>query len=302
MLVSIGKDKNGNDKMAVRIATPMTSRFVDILEVNQESGKYEISTGLQPSAPEVAELKQLVQMAVNTRYPAWGGQIPAGGNDPTANMWDSAKYPEMQGLLKIKGTSGYTPVVIDQNNTPLDPSVWSTYLYQGCIVELVVTAWAFDNKSKGAAFSVEVIKVVDNTAPRIGGGGGMSSDTVAGIFGAPMGQAPVTPTANPAPVTPQASAPVATPPPVAAPVTPVKVYVHTDPAITKEQYQAHDAAWTEDLLVAQGKGRWEEQTPVAAPVAAPVVPAVPAVPGVPAGAPGVQPYPDFLDQPGVVPQ
>ncbi|AUR82376.1 hypothetical protein NVP1023O_67 [Vibrio phage 1.023.O._10N.222.51.B4] len=127
--------------------------------------------------------------------------------------------------------------------------------------------------------------------------GGMAPQAGAPVGGVPMGQpaAPVTPAANPVPVTPQAAAPIATPPPVAAPVTPVKVYVHTDPAITKEQYQAHDAAWTEDLLVAQGKGRWEEQTPVAAPVAAPVTPAAPS-------APGVQPAHDFLSQPGVTPQ
>ncbi|AUR88827.1 hypothetical protein NVP1118B_67 [Vibrio phage 1.118.B._10N.261.49.F6] len=127
--------------------------------------------------------------------------------------------------------------------------------------------------------------------------GGMAPQAAAPVGGVPMGQpaAPVTPAANPTPVTPQASAPIATPPPVAAPVTPVKVYVHTDPAITKEQYQAHDAAWTEDLLVAQGKGRWEEQSPAAA---APVTPAAPSAPGVP----GVQPAHDFLSQPGVTPQ
>ncbi|AUR98497.1 hypothetical protein NVP1251O_66 [Vibrio phage 1.251.O._10N.261.55.E5] len=126
--------------------------------------------------------------------------------------------------------------------------------------------------------------------------GGMAPQAAAPVGGVPMGQAPVTPAANPAPVTPQASAPVATPPPVAAPVTPVtsvKVYVHTDPAITKEQYQAHDVAWTEDLLVSQGKGRWEEQTPVA-----PVTPAAPSAPTTP----GVQPAHDFLQQPGVVAQ
>lgn len=120
--------------------------------------------------------------------------------------------------------------------------------------------------------------------------GGMAPQAAAPVGGQPMGAA--APAANPAPVTPQAAAPIATPPPVATPVTPVKVYVHTDPAITKEQYQAHDAAWTEDLLVAQGKGRWEEQTPVAAPVAAPATPS----------APGVQPAHDFLSQPGVTPQ
>ena len=132
--------------------------------------------------------------------------------------------------------------------------------------------------------------------------GGMAPQAAAPVGGVPMGQqaAPVAPAANPAPVTPQASAPVATPPPVASQVPPVKVYVHTDPAITKEQYQAHDAAWTEDLLVSQGKGRWEEQTPTTP--AAPVAPAAPAAPGVQPATPGVQPAHDFLQQPGVVPQ
>lgn len=117
--------------------------------------------------------------------------------------------------------------------------------------------------------------------------GGMAPQAAAPVGGQLMGQAPVTPAANPAPVTPQAS----------APVTPVKVYVHTDPAITKEQYQAHDAAWTEDLLVSQGKGRWgsvdgvpvgHTPTPVSAPVAAAPT--------------GVTPAHDFLNQPGAVPQ
>ncbi|AUR87813.1 hypothetical protein NVP1104O_63 [Vibrio phage 1.104.O._10N.286.49.A12] len=123
-------------------------------------------------------------------------------------------------------------------------------------------------------------------------GGQLMGQAAAPVGGQLMGQAaaPVTPASNPAPVTPATNPAPVTPPPVAAPVTPVKVYVHTDPTITKEQYQAHDAAWTEDLLVAQGKGRWEEQTPVA--------PAAPSAPS----APGVQPAHDFLQQPGVVPQ
>ena len=126
--------------------------------------------------------------------------------------------------------------------------------------------------------------------------GGMAPQAAAPVGGAPMGQAsaPVggapmgqaaAPVANPA--APQAVAPQAVSPAPVAPVTPVKVYVHTDPTVTKEQYQAHDAAWTEEMLVSQGKGRWEEQAPVAAPVSAPT---------------GVQPAHDFLQQPGVTPQ
>ena len=131
--------------------------------------------------------------------------------------------------------------------------------------------------------------------------GGMAPQAAAPVGGAPMGQAaapvggaPMGQAAAPvggAPVSqPAVPAPVSQP---AAPVTPVKVYVHTDPNVTKEQYQAHDAAWTEEMLVSQGKGRWEEQAPAAAPVSAPATPAAPT---------GVQPAHDFLQQPGVTPQ
>ena len=131
--------------------------------------------------------------------------------------------------------------------------------------------------------------------------GAMAPQAAAPVGGVPVGHTPAPQAAGPvvgAPVghTPAPQA-VPTPTPVStpAPVAPVKVYVHTDPAVTKEQYQAHDAAWTEDMLVSQGKGRWEEQAApalVSAPVSAPV-----------AAAPtGVQPAHDFLQQPGVVPQ
>lgn len=140
--------------------------------------------------------------------------------------------------------------------------------------------------------------------------GGMAPQAAAPVGGAPMGQAaaPAAPAALAAnhaaqqavaastQAVPDSAALInpntAAPAPV-APVTPVKVYVHTDPAITKEQYQAHSEAWTEEMLVSQGKGRWEEQAPVAAPVSAPAAPAAPT---------GVQPAHDFLQQPGVTPQ
>lgn len=287
MIVSLGKDKDNQDKVAVRIATAMTARFVDIVSPNDESGKYEISVGLAPSAPEVAELRQLVSTAIQKKFPAWQGQVPPGGNDPLANMWDHTKYAEMQGLLKIKATSGFMPVVIDQNNCPLDPSVLVNYLYPGCKVELVVTAWAFDNKAKGAALSVEVIKVVDNTCPRIGGGGGVSMDAVANIFGGgaqmqPAMQAPVqqpamqAPVQQPAASLAQPAASLASPAPsLSQPAAaPQRVYEHTDPQFTKAQWlQAHPTL-TDEQLVAAGKGRWVEQ-------------------------PVIQPAHDFLQQPGL---
>lgn len=129
--------------------------------------------------------------------------------------------------------------------------------------------------------------------------GGMAPQAAAPVGGAPVAN-PAAPVANPAapvaqPAAPvgQPTAPVANPAAPVAPVTPVKVYVHTDPTVTKEQYQAHDAAWTEEMLVSQGKGRWEEQAPAAALVSTPAAPAAPT---------GVQPAHDFLQQPGVTPQ
>lgn len=221
----------------------------------------------------------------------------------------SSSYPAGHMLLKFTryNAMGQCPVV-DGRGMPLTSAQVKRgdYFY-------VAASTSFNGKvsigsNAGMYQNIEGLMFSKVGDAIVGEGGFNAASAFAGIQGgtapqaaAPVGGQPIAtpqqasaPATNSAPVTPQASAPVATPPPVAAPVTPVKVYVHTDPAITKEQYQAHDAAWTEDLLVAQGKGRWEEQTPVAAPAA----PAAPSAPS----APGVTPAHDFLQQPGVTPQ
>lgn len=63
------------------------------------------------------------------------------------------------------------------------------------------------------------------------------------------------------------------------PVNQSRKYVHTDTQYTEAQY-LQNPAWTHDLLVSNGKGRWETSEPATPPVApnapAPSAPAVPA--------------------------
>jgi hypothetical protein len=80
-----------------------------------------------------------------------------------------------------------------------------------------------------------------------------------------------------------ASIPAAITAPAAA--APTRRLVMTDKAQggTAEQFRAHDAAWTDDLLVQEGYARWEEVEPPKP--AAPSTPAVPSTPAATATAP-----------------
>lgn len=109
-----------------------------------------------------------------------------------------------------------------------------------------------------------------------GGTATQGSAPAGGAFGQPQPQQQAAP----------APQPDAAPAPQAA-----KVYVHTATDFTKEQYIA--VGHTEDTLVAQGKGHWQEAAPA---------PTQPSGPAAPTGPAGVQPHRDILDQPGVVKQ
>lgn len=67
-------------------------------------------------------------------------------------------------------------------------------------------------------------------------------------------------------------------PTAAAPAAPVKKLVMTDKAggATAEAFRAHDAAWTDELLVKEGYAQWVEVAPEA-----PKTPAVPSTPSIP---------------------
>lgn len=104
-----------------------------------------------------------------------------------------------------------------------------------------------------------------------GDSGGLPEGFSAGAEATPEPEVKETPST---PATPKS--------PATAAAAPVKKLVMTDKANggTAEQFRAHDAAWTDELLVQEGYARWEEVKP-----AVPSTPKTPSTPTTPS-APG----------------
>lgn len=128
-----------------------------------------------------------------------------------------------------------------------------------------------------------------NAAASAAGGGGIPAGFAAGAAVTPAAAASPAAASTPAAAAATPAAAAATPAAVAAsaPVAaaPTKRLVMTEKAKggTAEQFRAHDAAWTDDLLVQEGYAIWEIVEPPKAEV--PSTPSVPSTPAATATAP-----------------
>jgi len=166
---------------------------------------YSVKIAIPANSVEKTELEQLAQKAL-TESADFKGKLPNGGNWPVMDI-DLTKFQadaaRLAGHVAINAKTGHAPKVYDQNGQKLDPMQYGQLLYAGAKVKLLVRAYAFNNKSKGIAYSLEGLQIVDATAPALAVGGGMSESEVAGAFGAAPTAAPsaVTPPPPPAPHT-----------------------------------------------------------------------------------------------------
>jgi hypothetical protein len=207
-----------------------------------------------PTAPEVAELQQIATTALQNDA-KFRGTMPNGGCWPINNCDPNKIEGKLAGHVEFNAkTYRGAPQVFDANGKPLDAMVYGPMLYPGAIVKAVIHAYSFDNKSKGVAFGLDGIQIIDAKAPRLPVGGGIDASAV---FGGTAAGAPVAPVAPP--VYQPAPAPVAasvqphpgflTPPPP-APVAPVHQMTAAANGVTYEAYIA--AGWTEQQLRENG--------------------------------------------------
>ena len=239
---------------------------------------HSVKIAIPQNADETAELEQLAN-ATLAASADFKGVLPPGGNWPimdldVSKLGDSA--PLMAGRIAINAkTRRGVPPVYDANGQQLNTMQIGQMLYPGCVVELLVHCYAFNNKSKGVAYGLDGIMIIDATAPKLDVGGGMAASQVAAAFGTPsQGAAPTMPTqqapvhtaANGAVVTPpptvqpntdfvvNAGQPgaVVTPPPtvVTPPQTPLRVMTAAAQGMTYEA--AIGAGWTDETLIANG--------------------------------------------------
>lgn len=194
-------------------------------------------------------------------------------------------------LLTLKSTDAVG--VVGPDAQPIDPKA----VYSGCWCRAQIEVSAYINQSKARIISIRLLNVMMCYADENFGGRQPVQNAATAFAGQavantniPVGtgqQFTPTPPATagaalppPAPTAPMA--PMAPPAP-AAPAVPV--YVHLDTTCTKEQYLA--AGWTQELLVANGKGRMDTPAAPIAPIAppAPMAPPVPAAPAAPIAPP-----------------
>ena len=84
------------------------------------------------------------------------GMLPPGGNWPIMGV-DMMKFqPEdqaiLQGRVAVNAKTRFTPEVFDAHGNVLQPMQYKQLLYPGATVKVLVSAYAFDNVSKGVAF------------------------------------------------------------------------------------------------------------------------------------------------------
>lgn len=144
--------------------------------------------------PQQQDLQDFVQLATTElNNSEFQGQLPPGANwaiSPVQANDAFNKDGRFNGYMCINGgTYQGAPQVFDANGNELQPMAYSTLLYTGCMVDLLLNAYAYNNKQKGIAAGLGGLRVVDATAERLNIGGGIDAGSVFGNQAA-QGQQP----------------------------------------------------------------------------------------------------------------
>ena len=144
---------------------------------NKEDGAkvWSIKIAMPANAPEIAELQALAQTKLN-EDPKFKGQLPDNGCWPILNIDVEKTDPSLAGCLTINAKTRLgCPTIVDKNAIPVNPLHLANLIYPGAKVKLVVNAYSFDNKSKGIAYNLDGIQIIDATLPKLAIAGGIDA-------------------------------------------------------------------------------------------------------------------------------
>lgn len=147
---------------------------------------HSLKIAIVENSVEKGELEQLAMNAL-AADPAFKGELPPGGEWPlrtidVSKLGDSAAL--MTGRISINANTRLgAPNIFDANGQQLQAMQYGQMLYPGAIVKLLVHAYTFNNKSKGVAFGLDGIQIINATTPKLDVGGGMSASQAAAAFG-----------------------------------------------------------------------------------------------------------------------
>lgn len=210
---------------------------------------HNIGFAIADTAPEKAELDQLVQKALDES--TFKGTLPPGAN-PAMKPADVAKFGA---LLTGHHTANAStqrglPPCFDEQGKQITVDQLRGLLYPGVHVSILVHAYAYNNKQRGVKFGIDGVQIVNRAAPKLDVAAGLSADQVGKAFGA----APAATTPPPAATTPPPAAGAATPPPPPAPpandLASGKIMLPAANGVSYDEYIK--AGWTDEQLVANG--------------------------------------------------
>lgn len=139
-----------------KIVTPVfRASFVNVLKprLNEQSGKEEYSIKMIfDKDADLSPLAEIVQEAIKNK---WGNNPPKGLKLPVkdGNESDLDKYPEDKDKWVANAKTVLTqPGIV---NRQLEPITDPKEIYSGCYMRASLTAYAYDNKSKGVSFGLQ---------------------------------------------------------------------------------------------------------------------------------------------------
>lgn len=207
--------------------------------------QYSLKVAIDSRTLDVQELDQICKTAL-LNDSKFKGQLPPGGNWPLMPIAATDYEGKLPSHIAFNSKTRSLPPIYDANMQQLPPNVYGSMFYAGATVRVIVNAYSFDQKSKGIAFGLSGIQIIDATTPRLPVGG-VDAAAAFGAVGAPMAPPLAAPGLPPAPGAPMAP-PLAAPLP--APAGPVYTMTAAANGLTREQY--HASNWTDDMMVANG--------------------------------------------------
>ena len=221
---------------------------------------HSLKIGIAGTSPERAELEALANRTLAASE--FKGVLPPGGEWPVREI-DMAKYADdaaiMTGRIALNANTRLgAPQVFDVNGQVLSSMQYGQMLYPGATVKMLVHCYPFNKKSKGVAYGLDGIQIIDATTPKLSVSGGMAQAAVAAAFaGGGAATPPAHVAANGAAVTQPpalANAATTTPPPNTEFVENAGAVAHVMLAAANGQTyeQLTAAGWTDAQLIQHG--------------------------------------------------
>ena len=188
--------------------------------------KWNLKVVINPTSPDVMLLNQLASAKLASSE--FRGVLPAGGYMPVGTAAATEFGGMFTGWAVVNAKTQRPPNVFSEDGSPLDPMQYGPLLYPGQRVDVVVSLYAYNNKSKGIAASLDGFAIITSAAaPRLeiggagvdvsaafGGGAAQPGNQAAG-YAAPTPNYGAVPGAAPPPPPPAGMAPPPPPPPPA---------------------------------------------------------------------------------------